>query len=187
MARDPTNPPLNGLDLGALNGIVDAIGKDGSKARVCFSVTTSWAGQTRSETVVESFTFGGEEIACSYRIAADEPAHLLGEGSAPNPQQLLMAAFNACLMVGYVAGASVRGISLESVEIATRGELDLRGFLSMRSDIPPGHRGLEYEVRIKGDGTSEQFEEIHRAVMSTSPNYFNICRPIRVNGTLEIG
>jgi hypothetical protein len=42
-------------------------------------------------------------------------------------------------------------------------------------------------VRIKGDGTSEQFEEIHRAVMSTSPNYFNICRPVRVNGTLEIG
>ncbi len=187
MARDPSNPPLNGLDLGALNGMVDAIGKDKSKARVSFSVTTSWAGQTRSESVVESFTLGDEEIGCSYRIVADEPANLLGQGSAPNPQQLLMAAFNACLMVGYVATASVRGIALESLEIHTRGELDLRGFLSMRKDVPPGHQALEYRVRIKGDGTSEQFEEIHRAVMSTSPNYFNLCRPIRVNGNLEIG
>jgi len=42
-------------------------------------------------------------------------------------------------------------------------------------------------VRIAGSGTPEQFEEIHRTVMQTSPNYFNLARPIRMNGRLSIG
>jgi hypothetical protein len=41
-------------------------------------------------------------------------------------------------------------------------------------------------VRIAGDGTPEQFEEIHRNVMATSPNYFNMARPIRMNGMLRM-
>ena len=39
---------------------------------------------------------------------------------------------------------------------------------------------------MKGSGTAADFEEIHRTVMKTSPNYFNISRPIRMNGTLRV-
>jgi hypothetical protein len=98
-----------------------------------------------------------------------------------------MAAFNACITVGYVAGASVHGITLDSLEIRTRGELDLRGFLGLSDTVPPGYETVEYEVAIKGDGSPADFEEIHQTVMKTSPNYFNISRPIRVNGTLKVG
>ena len=91
-----------------------------------------------------------------------------------------MAAFNACITVGYVAGAAVKGITLDSLEIKTRGELDLRGFLGLSDAVAPGYESVDYEVRIKGNGTPEQFEEIHQAVMKTSPNYFNISRPIRL-------
>jgi len=42
-------------------------------------------------------------------------------------------------------------------------------------------------VKIKGDGTPEQFAEIHDTVLRTSPNYFNISRPIRVDATLTVG
>lgn len=178
------NKPLNGIDVVALSHVVEAVEKDPSKAKVGFDVTTRWSGQTRSETVVQGVTVGGERIARSHVIAADEPTGLLGEDSAPNPQELLMAALNACITVGYVAGASVRGIEIESLEIRTRGELDLRGFLGLSDDVPPGYETLDYEVRIKGNGTREQFEEIHQNVLKTSPNYFNIANPIRVNATL---
>ena len=97
-----------------------------------------------------------------------------------------MAALNACMMVGYVAGASLKGITLESVEIKTRGELDLRGFLGLSEEVAPGYDSINYDVRIKGDGSPEQFAEIHRTVMKTSPNYFNLNRPIRMNGTLTL-
>jgi uncharacterized OsmC-like protein len=179
--------PVNGLDLAALSHVVETVEKDPAKARVGFDVTTRWAGQTRTETTVEGVTVGGQHIARSHVIAADEPTGLLGGDSAPNPQELLMAALNACITVGYVAGASLRGITLESLEIRTRGELDLRGFLGLSDDVPPGYEALDYEVRIKGNGTREQFEEIHQTVLKTSPNYFNISNPIRVNATLVTG
>ena len=178
---------VNGLDLKALGEVVEAIGQDPGQAKVAFNVTTRWAGQTRSETLVEGYTIGGERVTRTHKIVADEPFELLGGDSAPNPQELLMAAFNACITVGYVAGASLQGITLESLEIRTRGELDLRGFLGLSEDVVPGYEEIEYEVRIKGDGTAEQFTAIHENVLKTSPNYFNVSSPIRVNATLSVG
>lgn len=178
---------VNDIDLAALGEVVEAIQADASKAKVAFHVTSRWKGQTRSETTVEAVTLGGERIERDYKIVIDEPTQLLGTDVAPNPQEMLMAAVNACMMVGYVAGASMKGIVLESLEIETKGELDLRGFLGLSDDVPAGYRTIDYDVRIKGKGTPAQFEEIHQAVMATSPNYFNMSRPIRMNGNLIVG
>src|SRR5262245_44253978 len=147
------NAPVNGLDLAALGEVVDAIGKDPKQAIVKFDVATRWAGQTRSESTVTGFTIGGERIQRSHKVIADEPFQLLGADGAPNPQELLMSALNACMMVGYVANASLRGVNLESVEILTNGTLDLRGFLGLSDDVAPGYESIDYEVRIKCDGT----------------------------------
>jgi uncharacterized OsmC-like protein len=178
---------VNGIDLNALGETVEAIEADPAKALVSFDVTTRWAGQTRSETVVDGYTLGGERISRSHKIVSDEPTELLGGDGAPNPQELLMAAFNACITVGYVAGASLRGIKLDHLEIKTRGQLDLRGFLGLSDQVAPGYEKIEYVVDIKGNGSPRDFEEIHQTVMKTSPNYFNISRPIRVTGTLNVG
>ena len=178
--------PVNGLDLQALGTVVEGIEADASKAQVGFDVVTRWKGQTRSETTVTGFTMAGQRVERTHTIVADEPCELLGSDCAPNPQELLMAAVNACMMVGYVAGASLKGITLESVEIRTRGQLDLRGFLGLSEDVPPGYEAIDYDVIMKGSGTAADFEEIHRTVMKTSPNYFNISRPIRMNGTLRV-
>ena len=181
---DVTTKFVNDIDLEALAETVEAINEDPSKAIAGFKVTTDWTGQTRSQTTVKSYTLGGEEIARNFTIATDEPLELLGTNKAPNPQELLMAALNACMTVGYVAQASVRGIKLDSCTIRTEGELDLRGFLGLGDNVPADYRRIDYVVTLKGDGTQEQFEEIHRAVMATSPNYFNMARPIEMNGRL---
>lgn len=182
-----SNPHVNGIDVVALGQTAEAVEQDSNVGKAGFAVTTRWAGQTRSESVVEGYSLGGKRIEREHRIVADEPCELLGTDSAPNPQELLMAAVNACMVVGYVAGASVRGIRLDSVEIRTRGTLDLRGFLGLSDDVPPGYESVDYDVIIKGDGTPEDFEQIHQTVMKTSPNYFNLSRPVRMNGTLHIG
>ena len=184
---DTVKNRVNGLDLNALGEVVEAIQQDADKAKVSFNVTTRWTGQTRSESTVDGFTIAGERVARTHKIVADEPNELLGADSAANPQELLMAAINACMTVGYVAGAALHGITLDKLEIATRGTLDLRGFLGLDDTVPPGYEAIDYDVRIAGNGTPEQFEEIHQTVMKTSPNYFNINRPIRMNGTLRIG
>jgi uncharacterized OsmC-like protein len=179
-------PRVNGLDLAALDDTVAAVSADPSKGVVEFRVTTTWKGQTRSESVVDGYTLGGEPVTRNFRIAADEPFELLGSNGAPNPQELLMSAVNACMTVGYVANAAIRGITLDRLEIETHGELDLRGFLGLSDDVPPGYRRLDYTVRIGGDGSPEQFEEIHQAVARTSPNYFNMASPIAMHGRLEL-
>lgn len=177
---------VNDLDLTALGEVVEAIGKDPAKAMVGFAVSTRWTGQTGSISTVKGYDMAGQHIEREFEIVADEPHELLGTNRAPNPQELLMSALNACMTVGYVAGAAVRGITLDKLEIETRGQLDLRGFLGLDDSVPPGYENLDYVVHLAGDGTPEQFAEIHRNVMATSPNYFNLARPIRMNGTLEL-
>jgi uncharacterized OsmC-like protein len=178
---------VNGLDLQALGAMVEDIQNDAAKAIVRFHVTSRWTGCTRSESVVEGYEIGGEHVDRRFKIVVDEPTELLGQNSAPNPQELLMTALNACMMVGYVANAALHGIELDSLEIDTRGQLDLRGFLGLDDAVEPGYRQIDYTVRIAGPGTPEQFDAIHRAVMKTSPNFFNLSQPIRMNGRLEIG
>jgi len=184
---DVVRSRVNGIDTAALGRTVAAIENDPSLAVVGFDVTTRWTGQTRSESTVEAYRLAGERVPRRHKIVADEPWELLGADSAPNPQELLMAAFNACIIVGYVAGAAVRGIRLDTLEIKTKGELDLRGFLGLSDHVAAGYEKIEYEVKIKGDGSPSDFEEIHQNVIRTSPNYFNISRPVRVSGTLNIG
>jgi uncharacterized OsmC-like protein len=177
---------VNGLDLDALGAVIRDIEQDPAKALVEFRVTSQWQGQTRSRAKVDSYTIGGQRVERSFAIDVDEPFELLGENSAPNPQEMLMTALNACIMVGYVAGAAVKGIKLERVEIATKGQLDLRGFLGLDETVAPGYETIHYVVRIKGNGTPAQFREIHETVMKTSPNYFNISRPIRIDAELRV-
>jgi uncharacterized OsmC-like protein len=177
---------VNGLDVDALRETVRAIEGDPAKGQVEFRVRSEWKGQTRSRTSVDSYTIGGQAVHRHFAIDADEPFELLGSNTAPNPQELLMAALNACITVGYVAGAAMQGITLEKVEIETSGALDLRGFLGIDPAVPAGYDTIHYVARLKGAGTPAQFQAIHETVARTSPNYFNIARPVTIDARLVV-
>lgn len=179
-----TNTTVNGIDVEALKKVAGEVAEDPTKGMVGFRVTSHWAGGTKTQSTVNGYTMAGREIEKSFQIEADEPQELLGENTAPNPQELLMAAFNSCMMVGYIAGAAMEGINLEKCEIHTEGELDLRGFLGLDNQVRPGYEHLRYTVTIKGDGTAEQFEAIHQNVIRTSPNRWNLANDIRLESRL---
>lgn len=181
-----TNPVVNGIDTDALRDTIKAIADDPAKGDLGFRVVTRWAGKTRSEARSEAITLGGERQERDVLIAADEPESLLGDDTAPNPQELLLAALNACMLVGYVTSAAMAGVTLSKLEIETEGELDLRGFLGIDPRVKPGYDSLRYTVRIAGDGTPEQFEAIHASVSQLSPNRFNVAMPVRLDGTLVV-
>ena len=175
---------VNGIDIAGLQEMAASIAEIPDRGRAGFHVKTDWKGQTRTESTTDSCTLGGALIPRGFTIRTDEPHELLGSDSAPNPQELLMAALNACMVVHYVAQASVRGIVLDSCRIETEGEIDLRGCLGADETIPPGFRRINYTVFLEGTGTREQFEEIHEAVTSASPNYFNMAQPTQMCGRL---
>ena len=186
IASPTTRNAVNGLDLDALSALIEGVKHDPAKGKTSWRVTTSWLGQTRSHSQIEDFGIGGDRVPRRFSIDIDEPFELGGTDRFANPQEHLLAALNACMTVGYVAQCAVRGITLESLEIEIDGEIDLRGFLGLDPAVPPGYESLRYTVRIKGDGTKEQFAEVHEAVMATSPNFHNVARPITLKPILVI-
>jgi hypothetical protein len=52
--------------------------------------------------------------------------------------------------------------------------------------VPKGFENLSYTVRIRGNGTKEQFAEVHEAVMATSPNFYNLSRPVVLKPALVV-
>lgn len=180
------NTSINNINVSAIEQLVRDINESASNGLAHYQITSQWAGQTRVNAIVESFALGNQSIQRNFVIAADEPGMLLGTDTAPNPQELLMAAMNACFIVGYVASASVRGIRIEKLEIETSGTLDLRGFLALDANVKPGFDVINYTICVKGDGTAEQFAELHEHIKKVSPNYFNLSQPVRLNGALLI-
>lgn len=178
---------VNGINTSNLAGFAEKVAEDKANGMVRFDVTTDWNGGTKSATSVKGWEMAGQKIEKDFLIHADEPVELLGENVAPNPQELLLAAMNACMTVGYVATAAVMGVTLSKLQIRASGELDLRGFLGLDDSVKPGYDMIDYEVIIDGDGTPEQFQEIHDTVTKTSPNRWNVANSIQLNAKLSVG
>jgi uncharacterized OsmC-like protein len=178
---------VNGLDVTALKALVANVAGDARAGITNWKVSTRWQGQTWSRSSVEGFAVGGRHVTRPFTLDIDEPCELGGGNRFANPQEYLLAALNACMTVGYVAQCALRGITLESLEIETTGDIDLRGFFGLAPDVVPGYESLDYTVRIKGTGTPEQFAEVHAAVIATSPNFHNVSSQIALNPTLVVG
>ena len=177
---------INGINVEALRDLIAGVRADAVKGHTHWGVTTCWKGGTLSETAVEGCQIGDQWIERQFKFRTDEPLELGGTNTFANPQEYLLGALNACMTVGYVAAASLFGIELESLEIESKGEIDLRGFLGLDANVKAGYDTVHYTVRIKGNGTPAQFKEIHEIVQKTSPNRFNISQPVRLTSSLIV-
>lgn len=178
---------INGVDVEAVKALAAALERDACAGMATFRVRTEWDGGTRSTTRVDEWALGGERKPRGFLFQTDEPPELAGEGLAPNPQEVLMGAINACMMVGYVACAALMGIELKSLSLEMEGTLDLRGFLNVGDDVRPGYDAVRQTVRIKGDGTEEQFRQLHALVQKTSPNFWNLTHAVANSPRLVVG
>src|SRR5260370_23571150 len=158
VAQTKTAEPtvVNGINLDDLFALIDSAKRGDAQAKTNWRLTTTWQGQTRSRAQVEGFEIGGERVPRRFSIDIDEPCELGGTNRFANPQEHLLAALNACMTVGYVAQCAVRGITVESLEIETDGEIDLRGFLGIDPAVPAGYGKPSYVARITGNRTKVQ-------------------------------
>ena len=178
---------LNGIDLEALRGAIAAITQDPAKGQTHWRVTSRWMGGTRTDHAIEHATIGGAPMARSFVLKVDEPFELCGTNQHPNPQEVLLSAINACMMVGYSAVAALMGIRLTRLEVELSGDIDLRGFLGIDARVTPGYERLKQTVRIAAEAPREALERLHAVVKATSPNYFNITHAVPTASELVIG
>lgn len=185
-ASPETTTELNGLNPQAIGELISTVDNNPAEAFTNWDVTTRWQGGAVTETQVSHCQVGQERIERDFRFRVDEPEALGGTNTHANPQEHLLGAMNACMAVVYVTLASLQGIELESLEIQTKGDIDLRGLFALDDNVKAGYEALDYTVRIKGNGTPDQFQAIHEAVKKTSPNYFNIANAIKLNADLVV-
>jgi uncharacterized OsmC-like protein len=170
----------NGINVPALKSYKEDISKNPENAMINYKVNLQWLGGTKSKVTTTGIKLGNEQLERNFSFVIDEPEQLLGENTSPTPQEYLLGGMGGCILVGYTVGASVLGITLEKLEVDLEAELDLRGFLEVNPDSPIGFKNVKYTIRVKGDGTKEQFEKIHQKVIETSPNRATIANQINI-------
>ena len=183
---DADSQRLNGIDPEAVRVAVAEISANADAGLTSWSVTSRWQGGTRTDHFVDGCTIGGERCDRRFTIQVDEPPELNGTDEFANPQEHLMSALNACMMVGYVTYATLMGIRLTKLEVETKGDIDLRGFLDIDESVKNGYDSLQQTVRLAGEATAEQLTELHEVARRTSVNYFNITQQVPVETSLVL-
>jgi len=171
---------LNDINLEALGNYVKTISENHKEAIAKVGVTANWKGGVNTEIITHTKSVGSAVNEKKYNFTIGEPEELLGDNLFPNPQDYILGGVAGCMMVGFVAGATTKGIKLESVQLDIVGELDLRGFLEIDPSVSVGFEELEFNFKVKGDATSEQFDEIVEHVRKISPGYRTIADPVKI-------
>lgn len=144
---------VNGIHLETLQGTVQAIEKEPDLGQCRFRARNTWMGGNQNRTTITGFYGARQEIAHkqTFELHADEPPILAGSDEGANPVEHLLNALAACVTTSMVAHAAVRGIHIEELESELEGDLDLRGFLGLSSDVPKGFTDIRVNFRVKTD------------------------------------
>jgi uncharacterized OsmC-like protein len=183
-----TTVTMNGVDIEALKGTIDAVRNDRSLGEVTFSVEGAWQGGFRLSASTGSLVQAGvadESRAGKFTMESDEPTALLGSDSAVSPAEHLLQALAGCYTVTLAANAASRGIRLEGYRLNLEADLDLAGFLGVDPSVAPGVKVIRVNVDLDApDSTREELEELVSVVESYSPIRDTLVRPVEVKTIL---
>ncbi len=171
---------LNGINISGLSEFSNEVKNCPVEAEAKFGVQLNWESGTKSTVTTKTSVLGEHRIIRDFQMGIDEPKQLLGLNSAPNPQEYLFAGLAGCMSVVFMAGASMMGIEIESLQIDIDGGLDLQGFLFTDSEQTAGLSRIDYTIRVKGSGTQEQYQQLISKIIKHSPNYNTIANPVEM-------
>lgn len=187
MQSTATNQPdvFNGLPLTEFAQIPRDLSEAPEHGILSFETRTTWLGGMRSRSQIDACEVGGQRIERRHVIEADEPPQILGTDTAPNPQELLLAAIGSCMSAIYAIHATMMGIELRSLEVELRGTLDLRGPLGL-AEVPRGFPEVRCRVHVDADATPAQLHALHAQALKMSPNYYHLTSAIPARTELVI-
>ena len=168
---------LRPIDCMGLTSLVDKNKANPAGGKVTLRATTVTEGQMRNLTYIRDLA----------PVIIDEPPHLLGENTAPNPSEAVLAALGACLAVGYMANASHHGITLSEIKIEMEGDIDVSAVWGL-GDVPDdkvaGFTALRVKAHLKGDASREQLDDIVQNANRWSPVASTLRNNVQVTAML---
>lgn len=105
-------------------------------------------------------------------VIIDEPCHLFGANSTPNPSEHVLASLGACLAVGYMANATAVGIPLEELRLELEGDIDISpvwGVAETPDERVAGFTEIRVKAFVQGDLSPEQQKVMQENVLKWSP------------------
>ena len=174
----------NGIATAALSELTAEIAAQPAQGCVAYGVALNWRSGTRAEVEALPMRIGNEQVSRGLRWEIDEPRQLGGSNHAPNPQEYLLSGLGGCLMVGFLVGASVRGIQIEQFSIEVHAELDLAGFLGARAGAPVALGGIRYVMHVQAEAGDAVLEELRELAEAHSPNAMTLAHGVPIHGAL---
>lgn len=178
-----TTIQINGLDMEALVGTLDAIRNDSSLAEFEFRATNQWINGGENRSRIKGFYGAGREDdsrANAFEFTNGEPPVLLGANEGANPVEFLLHALAGCVTTTTVLHAAARGIRIERLSTELVGQIDLQGLLALDDSVPVGYRAIDIRMSIEADCSDEELDELLSFARDHSPVCNTICRPVPV-------
>jgi uncharacterized OsmC-like protein len=170
-----TATTINGLDLAAVQGMVDLVKSQPDVARATFAASTEWRTGFNNSATVKAFSLGGAVNETSrpdaFEITGDHPAELLGTNQGPTSVELLLAALGHCLASSWATYGAVMGITIDSLRVDVEGDIDLQGMLALPEPgaVPPGYQTIRATYYVKSGAPRDQLEQLAKMSEDLSP------------------
>ncbi len=154
-------------------------GKANPTAVVTLKAKTVCEGQFRNLTYIRNLP----------PVVVDEPPHLLGEDTAPNPSEAMLATLGACLAVGVHANATQRGIKLTKLELNIEGDINVTavwGTGDLTDDKPLGFTAIrvKFDVETLEPVSKEELDALLQHAKKWSPVANTTMRPVSLDCAL---
>ncbi len=117
------------------------------------------------------------------KIDYAEPAG--GTNKGPNPIEMLLSAFGACVEAAFCEFAEYKGYKIDSISIDVEGTLDLRG-LFMVGDVPARFQNVKYTFNIETTHDRDEVMALAREVLAHCPVVDSLVNPVTVEGDIRI-
>lgn len=126
-----------------------------------------------------------ETMVRDHLVKSDYAEAAGGSNEAPNPIELLLSAFAACVEAAFYEFAVHEGLTIHSLSVEVEGTLDLRG-LFMIDDITAGFKDLNYTFHIESPDDGNKVRELAQRVVSHCPVVDSLKNPTVIEGKFVI-
>ena len=184
-AKTPANTGKtaeNGVNVAALLGAREALGKTPEAARFKWRASSEWIKGTHSRATVDGFFgLGGEQQhRQTYQFDLDHPEIFASEDKGATPLEFVLVGLAGCLSAGIASIAQHRNIQLKSVKATLEGGMDLQGILGIDENVRNGFDGVRVHYEIDANASADDIAALVAQAQKRSAVFDIIANPTDV-------
>ncbi len=109
-----------------------------------------------------------------------------GTNLAPNPIELLLSAFAACIEAAFYEFALHEGITTTSLSVDVEGTMDLRGLFMVDDAVNAGFQNITFVFNIETQDDEAKVRDLAERVIAHCPVVDSLKRPMDISGEVKI-